>query len=273
MAIITISRGTFSGGQNIAECVAEKLSYRCISREILVNAAKIYDLSEEKLFKAIRGAPGILEHLHSERKKYLTCLRATLINMVKDNNIVYCGNAGHFLLNRVPCTLKVRITTNMESRIQALVSHQHSSREQALEYIKRVDEERVRWTRFLYHVDWLDPTVYDLIINVDHITLASACDILCNTANLEEYKVTAKSRRIMEDMVLSSHIEAIIANAGNISGGENIEIKSNGGVVTIKGTVGSLADTDRISKIVMKTPGVKDIISQMKVRLPGITNT
>ena len=32
MAIITVSRGTFSGGQSLAECVAEKLGYRCLPR-------------------------------------------------------------------------------------------------------------------------------------------------------------------------------------------------------------------------------------------------
>ena len=46
MAIITISRGTFSGGLQVAECVAEKLGYRCVSREVLVNAAKQYGVLE-----------------------------------------------------------------------------------------------------------------------------------------------------------------------------------------------------------------------------------
>jgi len=39
MSIITISRGTMSGGKILAETLAERLSYRCISREIIIKAA------------------------------------------------------------------------------------------------------------------------------------------------------------------------------------------------------------------------------------------
>jgi hypothetical protein len=35
MAIITISRGCFSHGQEIAEKVARRLEYECLSREVL----------------------------------------------------------------------------------------------------------------------------------------------------------------------------------------------------------------------------------------------
>ncbi len=36
MSIITISRGVFSGGEALAECVAVRLGYRCIDRDTLV---------------------------------------------------------------------------------------------------------------------------------------------------------------------------------------------------------------------------------------------
>ena len=42
MSIITISRGTFSGGRDLAECLAQKLGYPCISREVIVEAAERY---------------------------------------------------------------------------------------------------------------------------------------------------------------------------------------------------------------------------------------
>jgi len=39
MAVITISRGSFSGGKMLAECLAEKLGYRCIDRDVIVEKA------------------------------------------------------------------------------------------------------------------------------------------------------------------------------------------------------------------------------------------
>jgi hypothetical protein len=39
MSVITISRGSYSHGKEIAEKVAQKLGYECISREIILEAA------------------------------------------------------------------------------------------------------------------------------------------------------------------------------------------------------------------------------------------
>lgn len=36
MAIITISRGTFSGGKALAECLSRTLGYRSIDRDMLI---------------------------------------------------------------------------------------------------------------------------------------------------------------------------------------------------------------------------------------------
>ncbi|MGW8325474.1 MAG: cytidylate kinase family protein, partial [Desulfobacterales bacterium] len=60
MAVITISRGCFSHGQEIAEKVAKKLGYECVSREILVEAAQLFNVSEKKLIRSLNDAPNIL---------------------------------------------------------------------------------------------------------------------------------------------------------------------------------------------------------------------
>ena len=53
MQIITISRGSFSHGKEIAEKVAERLGYDCVSREILVEASQYFNVSEEELLESI----------------------------------------------------------------------------------------------------------------------------------------------------------------------------------------------------------------------------
>ncbi|MBW1732092.1 MAG: cytidylate kinase family protein, partial [Deltaproteobacteria bacterium] len=63
MAIITISRGSFSHGKEIAEKVAAKLGYECISREVLIEASEFFNVAEMKLTKSIHDAPSILERM------------------------------------------------------------------------------------------------------------------------------------------------------------------------------------------------------------------
>jgi cytidylate kinase len=270
MAVITISRGTFSGGESLAECVAQRLGYHRINGEVLGETARQYGIREEKLCEAINEAPGVIKHLHSEKKRCLACLRAALIREVKDDNAVYHGHAGHFLLDGVPHLIRVKVVANMELRIRALTEHSNLTREEAIQLIKTLDEKRLRWTRSLYHADWHHPLLYDVVIDRDQMTLPDACDMVCHTASMGQYKVTPESRKAMEDIALSCHLEAVVSNNRSISGAKNVKIKADGGVVTIEGTVESIVDADRVRMLVRKTPGVKEINSRMRVRLWGI---
>ena len=49
MGIITIARGSYSHGQEIAEKVAQKSGYDCISREVILEASEEFNIPEIKL--------------------------------------------------------------------------------------------------------------------------------------------------------------------------------------------------------------------------------
>lgn len=272
MAIITISRGKFSGATRLAECVAEKLGYRCLTRMNLIKAATQYGASEEKLSEAIAEAPRFWERLSSERARHMACLRSTLLSEVKESNIVYHGLAGHFLLMGVPRVLRVRVVANMESRIKAAMDRGALTREDATEIIRTKDDKRAKWAKFLYQVERLDPSLYHFILNLDQLSLSEACYIVCETASLDRFQATPEWKKIMDDLVLSSHVRALIALHKTISDRE-IEVEADAGVVTMRGTVESLVDAHRAAVIAREVSGVKEVRSQLQVRMPGVTTT
>lgn len=264
MAIITVSRGTFSGGQSLAECVAEKLGYRCISREVLVQAARQYGVSLDDLSHAIEDKPGFLERASSTRIQYLAYIRAAICKEVKDDRVVYHGHAGHLLLRGLPHVLRVRVIADMEFRIKAAMERQNLNREKAIQFIKDIDEKRVKWTKFLYNADWHDPSLYDMVINLECIGLDDACEVVCSTASLDRFKITPESQKLMDDMVLSTEVKATLAGSKEIAAA-GIEIEADGGVITIEGDVWSIEEADKIREIVRNMPGVKEINSNMRV--------
>ena len=271
MPIITISRGTFSGGRSLAECVAEKLGYRCISREALSEAANRYGAKEQKLYEALTKSPGILDRLSQERANYLAYIRAALLKEVKSEKIVYHGHAGHILLKGVPHLLRVRVIANTEYRIEAAMERKGLSREQSIGFIERVDDERVRWARYLYHVNLDDPSLYDLVVNLDRMSLTDACDIVCNISAMGRYERTLESQRTMDDLILAGHLKALVAADTSFTDGK-VEVEADGGVVTLGGTVESILDADRVRMIVRGTSGVKDINSRMRVKSAVFTS-
>ena len=48
MAIVAISRGSYSRGKEVAERVAERLGYQCISREVIIEASREFNIPEIK---------------------------------------------------------------------------------------------------------------------------------------------------------------------------------------------------------------------------------
>jgi cytidylate kinase len=205
-----------------------------------------------------------MERLTTERVHYLAYIRAAIYKEVRNDNVVYHGHAGHLLLREIPQVLRVRVIADVEFRIKAAMERNNLSREKAIKFIKDIDEKRVKWTRFLYHADWYDPALYDIVINLEHISIDDACGLVSYIVSLDKFKSTAETRKIMDDMVLSTEVRATVAReAGNSDGG--IEIEADGGAITISGSVGSLVEADKIREIARKMPGVKEINSKMRI--------
>ena len=265
MSIVTISRGTFSGGQSLAECVAEKLGYRCIAREVLAQAASDYGVDEEKMHRSLEEKPGFLDRKGLERIHYTAYIRSALAREVQGDNVVYHGHAGHLLLKGVPHVLKVRVIANMEQRILSAMYRQGLSREEAIDYIDGVDAGRAKWTRYLYGVDWADPALYDLVVNLDQLSVSSGCDVVQAAAGLEEYRTTPESQKVLDDLVIACDARARIAAEKSI-GDADVDVEVREGAAMITGVIGSLEEADRVKLIVRDTPGVVDIISRIRVR-------
>jgi len=259
MAIITISRGTFSGGMMLAEELSKRLAYHCVGREEIVEkASKEYAVSEEKLRSAILKRPSALKRFTYEREQYLAYIRAVLCEYARTDNMIYHGNAGHFLLKGVPHVLRVRIVAPMELRIKFVMERQELLHSEALKYIEKVDKERVKWTKFLYGVDWSSPELYDIVFNLETENIKFISDMVQHAVQQEPFKTTPESQKIMENLALASLVRAAIASNPETRDAE-ITVKADGGTVTITGKVKTQEASDSIKKLAETVPGVKEV--------------
>ncbi|MCX5889594.1 MAG: cytidylate kinase-like family protein, partial [Deltaproteobacteria bacterium] len=137
MAIITISRGSYSRAKEIAEKLAQELGYGCISREILLEASEEFNIPEIKLVRAIEDAPSILDRLTQGKERYLAYIRAALLKHAQKDNVVYHGIGGNFLLQGIPHVLKVRIVADLEDRVADEMKRESISVSEAREIIQK----------------------------------------------------------------------------------------------------------------------------------------
>ncbi len=208
MSIITISRGSYSRGKEVAEKLAQALNYQCLSRDILLEASERYNIPEIKLVRAIHDAPSILERFTYSKETYVAYIRADLLRQAKKDNLVYHGLAGHFLLKGIPHVLRVRIIADLEDRVNEEMKRENISAEEARQILLKDDEERRKWSKNLYGIDTWDPSLYDLVINIKYITVNGAVDLIkCALKDLR-FQTTPEGQKLVDEMALAAEIEA-----------------------------------------------------------------
>ena len=245
MSIITISRGTFSGGSELATYLHTRLGYSLVSREIVAEAAQTYGVSEARLSEALEKGPGLLGRFVHDRRRYLAFVRVALCERAAHDNMVYHGHAGHFLLRGVRHVLRVRLIAPIEFRMAALRTRMGLEEEEAARYIERVDKERVRWTQFLYGADWRDPSLYDLVVNLEHVDLEGACQAVVALAARPCFQADDASRQAMADLLLASRVAAALAADPETANAE-VEVRAKAGEVEIEGKI---ADPVLVNKV------------------------
>lgn len=257
MAIITISRGSYSKGKEIAEAVAARLGYDCISRDLLLEASQQFNIPEITLVRALHDAPSALQRFTYGKEKYLAFIQATFLAHAQKDNMVYHGLAGHVMLKGVDHVLKVRILADMEDRIRLEMEREGISEEKARKLLRKDDEERRKWTLALWGKDPWDPSLYDLIIHIHRITVNDAVEIVCNTVGRDRFKTSAESQKTVNDLSLAAQVKVklveeipactVSADDGSVYVNVEADIRQEAQMV------------DRVKRLAGATPGVKEI--------------
>jgi cytidylate kinase len=257
MAIVTISRGSYSKGKEVAEKVANRLGYQCLSRDIILQASEHFNIPEMKLVRAIHDAPSILSNFTHGKEKYISYVKATLLRAFCRDNIVYHGLAGHVFVKGVPHVLKVRIISDMEDRVRLEMDREGISRKGASRILEKDDEERRKWSKNLYGIDSRDPSLYDLVIHIREITTDDAANLIYETALLDAFQASEDSQNKICDLALSAEAKTAVVDEF-----PNAETSAKEGIVLVEVEAPVIQEdmiTEKIMKACQKVVDAKEI--------------
>jgi len=258
MSVITISRGSFSGGKTLAACLSKSLGYRCVDRDVIVERAAAHGVSQEELRDALQKPPTFLERFRHKKYLYLVLIQAALTEEVRAGKVVYHGNAGHLLLKGGPHILRVRIIAPLESRVKVAQERLKLSHAEALDHLGKMDQDRRKWTQYLYGVDWGDPANYDIVLNLEFMDIADACKSVSVLARQKCFEFTPGCQSAMDDLALASQVRVELAR-DEATAHLEFEVQASQGVVSIHGAVSNLREVTEIQRIALAVPGVKTL--------------
>jgi len=259
MSIITISRGSYSRGKEVAEKLADKLGYECISRDILLGVSEEFNIPEIKLVRAIHDAPSVLERFTHGKERYVSYIRKALLQHTQKDNVVYHGLAGHFFLQNIPHVFKIRIIADMEERVKEEIKRENISAEKALYILKKDDDERRKWGLQLYGIDTWDSRLYDMILHIKTITVEDAVQIILQTLKAPIFETTPSSQKIIDDLFLAAKVQAALVKVAPM-----INVTADAGIVNIGNVEEPLIVKQNImaeiKNLAQQVEGVKEVV-------------
>lgn len=260
MSVITISRGTKSGGLELARRLSGRLGYKTLSMEdVIAETARKYNIMGDMLLDKLENTPSLWQKFTDEYARFLIFIQCSILKAIKEDNLIYHGYAGQLFLRDLPHVLKLRIEAPMEYRLKAVMEEFGYSEEKAETYIRKIDSRRKRWYRMVYNDDWYNPALYDLWINMRSISMDNICDMVAGIISHKDFKSSPATARLLDNKALECEVRAALASDDKIWRNQQVTVIASSGIVTLKGTVKTRELLDLIIDTTSKVKGVKKV--------------
>ncbi|MEM5788552.1 MAG: cytidylate kinase family protein [Syntrophobacteraceae bacterium] len=200
MAVITISREPGTLGEEVAARVAGLLGFLLVDRAPLAQFWREMDLDEAALAKADEEHVGEECAADPESEACIKLLPDTLAQLAEDHDLVVIGRGGQGLFHNRPGTLHVRTVAPREFRVRQARSHGGLTAREARRHIVDLERRRSRYVRFLYGLNWADPSLYDLTLRMDRFSIEEAVNLIVTAVH--EMKLQQVPKRLIVENLL-----------------------------------------------------------------------
>jgi cytidylate kinase len=202
ISVVTFSRERGSGGDILAERLAEKLGYGLFHQEVLHNMAEsarvsvqfVETLDEKSVSVLEEWISSLVDKRHLWPDQYLQHLMKIIGTIGKHGRAVIIGRGSNFVLPPHK-RLSIRVIAPMEKRIANVSKELGITGEEAKQKITKTESDRKGFIKKYFNADIADIFNYDLIINTENLSIDDAI----NTINgaLKQVTRTVKNAEIL----------------------------------------------------------------------------
>ncbi len=111
-------------------------------------------------------------------KDYVDIMEMVIRDLAEAGQVVILGRGGQAILRDVPNALHVQVVAPFEQRVRTLVQREGIEESEAVTRVRASDGARRDYLRRYHRVEWLDPTLYDLVINTSRILSSPAAQLI-----------------------------------------------------------------------------------------------
>lgn len=264
MNFITLTRKMGTKGTEVAKRAANELQYSFYDTEAIHNTAREMGFLKD-VQEVDERMPSLFERLFSHQPEvHLDRLNSVIYELASRGDAVFLGRGSHILLRDFKCAMHIRVTASLEKRIQNLVER-GSNEEAAIKAIHKSDHERGAFIKFAFGVDWDNPELYDIVLNMDNLTVDLAVDTILHIARSEEIKARSiDAMRSLETMSLTRRADAALIEAGFSLNSLSVSVVEPG-KIRLTGTIVEELTKTKAEEALKGVKGVESIDNQIRV--------
>jgi len=198
---ITISRRTGAGSKPVCEKLIEimddysefegvKWAFfdRSLIEKVLEDQnlpGQISSYMQEGKYKHLTAAVNELLGLKPSEWTIIHKTTDTILQLARMGNVVIVGRGANIITSKLKNTFHVRLIASLEKRVEHIKTIMNLSEKDALNYIKREDENRKQYLKSYFHVDIDDPLLYHMTVNTDLLTHKGAAYLIAEAVVLK----------------------------------------------------------------------------------------
>jgi cytidylate kinase len=109
---------------------------------------------------------------------YVRMVGLVIRGLAHEGNVLILGRGGQVLLKTHPGALHVQTVAPFGHRVQAIMTRHNLPIRDAQNRVRASDRARFDYLRRYHDADWLDPTLYHLVLNADRLPVGTATDLI-----------------------------------------------------------------------------------------------
>ena len=210
MTVITISREYGSGGDQLAEKVAQALGYHLVDKAFVSAVLCQYGLTE--FDSEYEKQPGFWEGFDTEkaerRETMVRMLNQVVRAVARHGNVVILGRSGYAILAGLADVLHVRLQAPLDDRIELVRNATNVSLLEATALVKENDKMRKAFVESFYRVPWESALAFDIALNTSRVPVNVATDWVIQAAKLppRNLDIRMTTKQLEVDVVMQQTV-------------------------------------------------------------------
>ena len=270
MPVITMTQEMATLGKDVALGVCEALGLQQVRHEVGDVVAGRMQVKKSLIRRIREGKASKIEKWAADEKTISIFTAEEIYERAVKGNVLIRGWGATMILRSVPHIPCVRVCAPMEARVKRLMERLETDDEAlARREIDVDDQARASRMREHFNVTWGDPTLYDLTLNTERVSVPTCVDEVVRLVNAPEFRETPQSRQHLADLALQARARAAL-RADARSAGIDITVDVAGGRATLRGIVVDDREKALVKEVVESVAGAGKVDDDLRTMTGGL---